>query len=101
MRELIAQEQAPQGAAQPQGMLGFLPLVIIFVIFYVLLILPQQRKQKKHQEMLDNLKVGDEVITQGGLYGKITDAKAETFVVEIAPNVKVRIGRGAVGQKRS
>lgn len=102
MRELIAQEQTPAEAPPaPGGLVGFLPLVIIFVIFYVLLILPQQRKQKKHQEMLENLKSGDEVITQGGLHGRITDVKAETFVVEIAPGVKVKLNRSAVSHKRS
>lgn len=92
-----AQEAVP---AAPQGGLhSLLPLVIIFAIFYLLLILPQQKKQKKHQEMIDTLKTGDEVVTQGGIHGKITDVKAESFTIEIAPNTRIRITRGAVAQK--
>ena len=87
-------------AAQPQTQfLSFLPLIIIFVIFYFLLILPQQRKQKKHQNMIDNLKPGDEIVTLGGVYGKIVEAKAETFIVENAPQTKVKITRNAISHK--
>ncbi|MFH0797381.1 MAG: preprotein translocase subunit YajC [Candidatus Omnitrophota bacterium] len=92
----------PQGTVPgtPQNpLLSFLPLVFIFGIFYFLLILPQQRKQKKHQDVLDALKVGDEIVTLGGLYGKIVEVKAETFVVEIAPKIQVRISRSAVSHK--
>ena len=90
----------PQGAAAAQNpILSFLPLVIIFAIFYFLLILPQQRKQKKQQEMIDNLKPGEEVVLVNGIYAKIVEIKAETFVVEIAPNTKVRIVRSAVSHK--
>ncbi|MCX5641748.1 MAG: preprotein translocase subunit YajC [Candidatus Omnitrophica bacterium] len=84
----------------PQNtLLGFMPLVLIFVIFYFLLILPQQRKQKKQQAMIDSLKSGDEVVTLGGLFGKIVEAKAETFVLEIANNTKVKISRAAISHK--
>src|SRR5450830_1709519 len=68
----------------PQNtLLGFMPLILIFVIFYFLLILPQQRKQKKQQAMIDSLKAGDEIVTLGGLFGKIVEVKAETFILEI------------------
>jgi len=84
----------------PQNtLLGFMPLILIFVIFYFLLILPQQRKQKKQQAMIDSLKSGDEVLTLGGLFGKIVEVKAETFVLEIANNTKVKISRAAVSHK--
>ena len=84
----------------PQNtLLGFMPLILIFVIFYFLLILPQQRKQKKQQAMIDSLKSGDEIVTLGGLFGKIVEVKAETFVLEIANNTKVKISRAAISHK--
>ena len=92
----------PQVPVTPQSAaLGFLPIFIIIGIFYFLLILPQQRKQKKHQDMIDSLKSGDEIVTVGGLYGKIVEVRAETFLVEIASNTRVRISRKAVSHKTS
>ncbi|MFA5393323.1 MAG: preprotein translocase subunit YajC [Candidatus Ratteibacteria bacterium] len=86
--------------ATPQSaLLGFMPLILIFVIFYFLLILPQQRKQKKQQAMIDSLKAGDEIVTLGGLFGKIVEVKAETFVLEIASGTKVKISRAAISNK--
>ena len=89
----------PASPAPQNTLLGFLPLIFIFIIFYFLLILPQQRKQKKQQGMIDNLKSGDEVVTMGGVFGKIVEVKAETFVLEIAPHTQVRISRNAVSHK--
>ncbi len=86
-------------AGPGSSLVGFLPLIIIFLIFYFLLILPQQRKQKKHQEMIESLKPGDEIVTLGGLYGKIVEVKAETITIEIAPQTKVKINRNAVSYK--
>jgi len=76
-----------------------MPLILIFVIFYFLLILPQQKKQKKQQAMIDSLKSGDEIVTLGGLFGKIVEVKAETFVLEIASGIKVKISRSAISHK--
>ena len=99
----FAQTQAPTAGAAPaapqSALLGFMPLVLIFVIFYFLLILPQQKKQKKQQAMINALKPGDEIVTLGGLFGKITDVKAETFTIEIANGVKVKVSRAAVSHK--
>ncbi len=86
-------------AAPQNALLGFMPLILIFVIFYFLLILPQQKKQKKQQAMIDSLKPGDEIVTLGGIFGKITDVKAETFTIEIANNTRVKISRAAVSHK--
>jgi len=99
----FGQVPAPTAGATPAApqntLLGFMPLILIFVIFYFLLILPQQKKQKKQQAMIDALKPGDEVVTLGGLFGKIVEVKAETFVLEIANNTKVKISRAAVSHK--
>jgi preprotein translocase subunit YajC len=75
-----------------------MPLVLIFVVFYFLMIRPQQQKMKQHREMVDNLKRGDQVMTGGGILGKVTKVEAgdQTVVVEIAPNVQVRVSRATI-----
>ena len=83
--------QTPTG-----GLLAFLPLVIIMVIFYVLLILPAQRRQKKTQAMLNALKNGDKVVTSGGLYGTIVGLEGEAVQLRIADQVKVKVARSAI-----
>lgn len=70
----------------------FIPLILIFVIMYFLLIRPQQQKMKQHQAMVDGVRRGDQVITQGGLIGKVVKVKEDGEVeVEIADGVKVRV----------
>jgi preprotein translocase subunit YajC len=75
------------------------PLVLMFLVFYFLLIRPQQKKQRKHQDMLKSLKVGDKVITSGGLVGVIVDGGDPLLKLEIADKVKVEIGRGHIAGK--
>ncbi len=86
--------------SQGQGILQFLPLIIIFAIFYFILIRPQQQRQKKHKEMLDSLKVGDKIITIGGLYGIIREIKGDVVTLEISKDVKINATRNAIGSKR-
>lgn len=78
------------------GLVQFLPLIVIMGIFYVLLILPAQRRQKKTQEMINALKNGDKVITNGGILGTIVGIEGETVQLRIADQVKVKILRSAV-----
>jgi preprotein translocase subunit YajC len=80
------------------GLLQFAPMIFIFVIFYFLLIAPMRKKQKKTQEMLAKLKKGDEVVTQGGVFGRIAalDDERGIAVLEISSNVKVKVLRSAV-----
>lgn len=88
---LIAQTSAPSGSI---GL--FLPLILIMVIFYFLMIMPAQRRQKKVNEMLKNLKTGDKVITNGGIYGTIVGLEDEAVQLRIAEQVKVRVSRSAI-----
>ncbi len=90
--------QAGQGAGG--GLMGFLPLILIFVIFYFLLIRPQQKRAKEQKTMLENLKKGDKIIISGGEYGIIEEVKGNTVVVKIAENVKVRYGKAYVAALR-
>ncbi len=90
-----------QGGAAAQGGQGFLgtpllPIILMLGIMWFLLIRPQQKKQKEHREMLDNLKKGDVIITNGGLYGRITGTTDATLTVEIADRVRVKVSRGHV-----
>lgn len=89
----FAADGAAAGAAQPGGIMGFLPLILIFVVFYFLLIRPQQKKAKEQQEFIQALKKGDEVITSGGLHGKITGLTDRVITLEIADNVRVKVNR--------
>ncbi len=88
-----------QGAAAPGGadfIIQLIPLILIFVIFYFFLIRPQQKKAKEHKTMLEALRRGDQVITQGGLYAKILKVADDHVEAEIAPNIKVKIVKGTI-----
>ncbi len=87
------------GAGGGGALIQFLPLILIFAIMYFLLIRPQQKKMKEHQAMVDALRRGDQVVTQGGLIGKVSKVKdAGEIEVEIADGVKVRVVRGTIAQ---
>lgn len=78
---------------------SFIPLILIFAIMYFLLIRPQQKKLKDHQAMVSNLRRGDQIVTQGGLIGKVTKVKDDNEVeVELAKDVKVRVVKNTVAQ---
>ena len=79
------------------GLESFIPIILIFVIMYFLLIRPQQKKIKEHKNMVDNLRRGDQVLTQGGIIGKITKVKeGEQIEVELAKDVKVSVIRSTI-----
>jgi len=88
---------AMSGAAQPGGLLNFLPFALILVIFYVLILMPMQRRQKKVQEFQSALKVGDKVVTTGGIYGQITRVNDKSVQIQIADKVRIEIARAAIG----
>ena len=81
-----------------EGIASLVPLVLVFGIMYFLLIRPQQRKLKEHQAMVAALRRGDQVVTGGGLIGRVTRVKEgeNEIEVEIAPNVNVRVVRGTI-----
>jgi preprotein translocase subunit YajC len=91
-----------QQQAQPTGgIVAFLPLLFILAIFYLIVFLPARRRQKKTQEMIDNLKSGDKVITNGGIYGTIVGFKADRIQLRVAENVKIELSRSAVTAMQS
>jgi preprotein translocase subunit YajC len=77
----------------PGPFVQLLPIVLVGVIFYFLLIRPQQQKMRTHREMVSNLKRNDEVVTAGGLYGRVIELSERIVTLEIAPNVRVRVDR--------
>src|SRR5687768_18393285 len=74
----------------------FIPIALVFAIFYFIILLPTKRKQKKLQEFLDNLKVGDRVVTTGGLYGSVTKVNGMTVQLQIADKVRVELAKSAI-----
>src|SRR3954465_5399265 len=87
---------ASAGVGQPSGLFQFLPFAIILGIFYFLILLPMKRRQKKIQEFQESLKVGDKIVTTGGIYGRITRVTDQTIQVEIADRVRIEMSRAAV-----
>jgi preprotein translocase subunit YajC len=86
------------GSSAQSTVMQFLPIVVLFIAFYFLLIRPQTKKAKEHRDMVAKLAVGDEVVTTGGILGRVTEA-GETFVtVEIAKDVAIKVQRFQVSQ---
>jgi preprotein translocase subunit YajC len=97
--EFFAQTPAPAAGAQPQGgfpMSMLLVYGLLFAAMYFFMIAPQRKKQKEHERMLKELGSGDEIVTSGGIYGVITNVKDDRFVVRIAENTKIEVGKGFV-----
>lgn len=94
-----AQAAAASGGAA--AFLQFVPLVAIFVIFYFLMIRPQQKRMKAHRAMLDAVKKGDEVVTGGGVIGRVLRVQDNELEVEVAPTVKLRVLKGTLAEVRT
>lgn len=84
------------GSGGAGSLLSFLPLVLIFAVFWFMIIRPQKKQQEQRKTMLDALKRGDRVITNGGLYATIRDVKGDVVTATIGDNVKVEISRQAI-----
>ncbi len=88
--------QAEGQAASGGGLTSFLPLILIFVIFYFLLIRPQKQKQKKLRSQVEAMKIGDKVITAGGIHGLVTSVKKQSISVKVDNNVKIEFEKGSI-----
>ena len=89
----VAFAQTTQSPVGPSTLISFAPLVLVFFVFYFLLIRPQQKKVKEQREMLEKLKKNDEVMTSGGIYGKVVALNDNVVTLEVAPNVRIRVHR--------
>jgi len=82
---------------QQNSMLGmFLPLILIIVVFYFFMIRPQMKRQKETQKFRDALQKGDKVVTNGGIYGRIDEIKDQIIMLEVAPNIKLKVDKSVV-----
>lgn len=81
--------------------LQFLPIILIFLIMYFLILRPQRQRQKRHQEMIANIRRGDTVVTNGGLIGKVAKVEENELQVELAEGVKVKVMRSMLTQVRA
>ena len=95
---LISDAWAQAGDGGGSSLFSLLPLALIFVLFYFLLIRPQQRRAKQHKQMVAAVKAGDEVVTNGGLLGRVTDLDDNCVTLKVATGVNVQVQRHAIAQ---
>ena len=93
----LGQQPAGGQIARPNMLMTLLPFIAIFAIFYLLLIAPQRKRQKKHMEMVENLKPGDRVITTAGIFGTVMGLQKDRIELKIAANVKIDVTKSSVG----
>ncbi len=91
---VIAMAAAPNSSVNP--LIQFIPFVLVLAIFYFVILLPMKRRQKKVEEFLGAIKVGDKVVTTGGLYGSVAKLDTDSVHLQIAPNVRVEVSRAAI-----
>ena len=96
LMSMVQAAPAGQAGSGAQLLVGILPWLLIFVIFYMLMIRPQQRRVKEHQAAINAVKKGDEVITGGGIRGKVTKVTDDEAEVEIAQGVKIRVIKSTI-----
>ncbi len=93
----LIQDAMAQGAGSEGSLIGLLPLVLIFVVFYFLLIRPQSKRQKEHKAMVASLNIDDEIVTGGGVLGRVTKIHDQFVSVEVASGVELKIQRHTIG----
>jgi preprotein translocase subunit YajC len=93
---IISPAYAQAAAGGDPGFIGFLPIILMFVLLYFLMIRPQMKRAKEQKAMVEALQKGDEVVTAGGIVGKITKLSEQYVTVEVAPNTEVVMQRSAV-----
>ncbi len=98
MSFFVDEAWAQEGGAaqQPDALMSLVPLLIIFILFYFLLIRPQVKRAKEHRKMVEGLQKGDEVVTSGGLLGRITDIEDGHLALEVAEGVRVLVQKASV-----
>ena len=96
---LMSCEAAAEGGSIMDTIISFAPILIVVVVFYFMLIRPQQKKDKEDRAMRENLEIGDEIVTMGGIVGLVVSIKEDTVVIETGSDrSKIRIIKGAVAQ---
>lgn len=100
MQDAFAMGPLPGGSGDGLGSLlgNMLPFLLMFLVLYFLIIRPQQKRQRQHQEMMDQLKNGDRVVTSGGMLGTVAGIKPDVVVLRVADNVKIEVQKSAVSK---
>ena len=99
--EAYAMAGSQAGGQQGGGFEGIIMLVLMFAIFYFLLIRPQQKRAKQHKELVNNLKQGDQVVSAGGIHGKIVSVEESVVTLEVATGVKIKMNRSAITEVKA
>ena len=94
---LLAQAPAQRPVATGNPLQMLVPFILVFVIFYFLIIMPQRKKQKKHLELVDNLKSGDRIITTAGIFGTVMGVQKDLIELKISSSTNIKITKSAVG----
>lgn len=87
----------PGGAGGSSAMAGFIPIILMFIVFWFLIIRPQKKQSDQRKAMIEALKRGDRIVTNGGLFATVKDVKGDRVVATIAENVKVEISKSSIG----
>ncbi len=101
MFETLAYAGNGQAAGQPSILIQLFPLIVLFFIFYFLLIRPQTKRQKALEQLRNNLKVGDKVITTGGIYGEVVSVGDNIVQLKVAKDVKLKVAKVAIAGLQS
>ncbi len=96
----VAQNPQVAGAPQQSPLMGFLPIILIFVIFYFLLIRPQKKTQQEHEKMLAGLQKNDDVITSGGIHGTIVNIQDDVVTLRVDENTRIKIQKSFVARQK-
>ena len=95
---LLATENGGEAAAQGGGLMSMVPIFLVIIVFMFFMSRSQRKQQQKRQEMLDALVKGTQVMLAGGIHGRISEVKAETFMIEIAPSVVIEVAKNGVAE---
>jgi preprotein translocase subunit YajC len=101
MMNSLAYAAGGPGGDTMSMLMNLAPLILIFVVFYFLLIMPQQKKAKQHKQMLESIDKGDEVITSGGIHGKVVGIADQVLILDIGEKVKIKVSRDFIAMKKS
>jgi len=96
MLDFLAMAAPPSQGGSSSGLFTFLPIILIFVVFWFMIIRPQKKQQDQRKAMIEALKRGDRIVTNGGLFATVRDVKGDRVVATIAENVKVEISKSAI-----
>lgn len=96
----VAYAAGPAGGDAMSIIMSVAPLVLIFIVFYFLLILPQKKKAQEHKQMLESIQKGDDVITTGGIHGKVVGIADNVLTLDVGDKVKIKVSREYIAQKK-